>query len=430
MKKKRKRIIVPGVAAALATAVAFYAGSDEMEIVPEQTELYLPVGEEIYVDMLPLNIKGGEEGALYFSQGGALVKTMTLNQTGEYEVKIIAQDALGKQTECTLKVIGMNAPVILGIRDIYATEDAQIDYLDGISAMDVEDGDVTERVKVEVDEDSQSKEAYHLNYSITDSEGMSRSYSADVTILPEDELQKMVYTRQISSRKNMICGVERPFDSGISEEEDLEGNLDYVRAAVVQLHQASTDRSVSGSGFIMEITEDAVYIVTNRHVIRDYGRWDVFFMDGTKVVGEKLGTSDEYDVGVVKVLRNDIPVFLLRQLMTVHINQDDWNNRLFGVQFPAGYIAIDGSGEVRSVVTGNVVRTLADFSMGNKYPHTLLDFQLTAGDSGSPIFDAYGNLVSMVYGVSHEADQSIRNWGVPLDAVVVCYEQITGRSLF
>ncbi len=312
---RRKWIIILGVAAAAMMAVAFCAGcsaeQEELEIVPGQRGLSLPIGE-IHADRLSLD-------TAYFSRYEELVKEIVLKQAEKADGEDAAQDAQGGEAE-------------------------------------------------------------------------------------------------------------KPFDSSASEE--LEGKLDELKPAVVHLYHATTEMSVAGSGFLMEITEDAVYIVTNNHVIKDFDDWDVTFADGTKAVGEKVGVSDEFDVGVVKVQRGDIPDSLAQQLMTVRIDLDDWVNRLFGIRFPVGYITIDGSGEVRSKVTGNVIRTLAVFSRGNGNQQTLLDFPLTPGDSGSAIIDARGNLVSMVLGVSHESDQSTKYWGVPLDAIVMCYEQITGRSLF
>lgn len=441
MKKTRKERRLPLVlliAAALivtgAVVIWLQISHRGPKFTVEAEEICLPRGRQITTDMLPLSVEATCEVTLYFEQNGELTETLVLDELGEHEIRVVAVDARGKQAECSIKGIGMNVPDILGVKDIYAAEGAEIDYLSGISAMDVEDGDLTGSVEVGLvqqpaEQESSQTENSQVEYSVKDSDGMTNSITAAVHILPQDELQQMIFDRQVNCRDNLIFGVEKPYDAGASDAENLEENLDYIRPALVQLCQGTAESSTSGSGFIMEITQDKLYLVTNRHVIRDYDGWDVFFFDGTKVAGQKLGVSDEYDVGVVEVDRSNVPEYLQRQLMTVHVDVRLWND-LYRTQFAAGYIALDQSGEVRSKVTGNVLSTLADFTYGNKRQQTLLDFELSRGDSGSAIIDACGNLMSMVYGTSHEPDQSTKYWGVPLDAIVMCYEQITGRTLF
>lgn len=53
--------------------------------------------------------------------------------------------------------------------------------------------------------------------------------------------------------------------------------------------------------------------------------------------------------------------------------------------------------------------------------------ELEHGDSGSAIFDGRGNLISMAYAYSTDP---IRYWCIPLDGILECYEEITGRKVY
>ena len=49
------------------------------------------------------------------------------------------------------------------------------------------------------------------------------------------------------------------------------------------------------------------------------------------------------------------------------------------------------------------------------------------GDSGSAILDGHGNLIAMAYAYT---GSPTRYWCVPLDAILDCYTEITGRTPF
>ena len=91
-------------------------------------------------------------------------------------------------------------------------------------------------------------------------------------------------------------------------EDTMEAVLEQALPSVVQIYHGTPEGGhTAGSGFIMEMTDDTVYLCTNRHVIAKYDDWDVYFYDGTCIPGSKAGTDDVYDVGVVAVDRTAIP---------------------------------------------------------------------------------------------------------------------------
>ena len=63
----------------------------------------------------------------------------------------------------------------------------------------------------------------------------------------------------------------------------------------------------SGSGIIIQQTDDVLLIVTNNHVVEDSNKLSVTFVDGTTVDAEINGTDSSMDVAVITVPLSDIP---------------------------------------------------------------------------------------------------------------------------
>lgn len=207
----------------------------------------------------------------------------------------------------------------------------------------------------------------------------------------------------------------------------MEAVLEQVLPCVVQIyHETPEGGHTAGSGFIMEMTDDTVYLCTNRHVIAKYDDWDVYFYDGTCIPGKKAGTDDVYDVGVVAVDRTAIPEEVLEKLKTVSYDLAGWEG-LGNAELPVGIVRIGQEGDVLHTLTGSLLRKETEFLWGRGEKETEVRMAITDGDSGSAVFDENGKLVSMIFGCSQDAGGE-RDWGVPLRAIVSCYEKITGET--
>lgn len=218
------------------------------------------------------------------------------------------------------------------------------------------------------------------------------------------------------------------YDAGVTENMSLEETLEYLRPTAVQLYHAVDGGGyTAASGFLIEITQDRLYICTNRHVIWDYDDWDIFFYEGTKACGHKTGVSSQYDVGVVEVEKSQLSDELLQNLMTVPIDMTYWE-QLGTEELDIGLLRVGQNGDILYISTGKLLRKETEFLWGNGEKETELKIEQSDGDSGSAVFDRQGNLVSMIFGISHDAGGD-RNWGIPLNAIVECYREITGREL-
>ncbi len=398
------------------------------EIREKEGPVYLAAGvENLPEDAVAEIVDKDRDTRAYFVQDGIETDTITFEETGEYTLEIRAEDSSGNLSSTVLTVWVDTPPDIEGVRDFYITPGSAPDYLDSITAADKVDGDLTPDIVVDDSRIHLGREGvYELSYSVADGCGLVTERQATVTVASPGELQEMIGERRINRWEDVILGAPNPYDAGVMKEDDLEAALDYMRPALVQLYHERNNGYSAGSGYIMEITEDTVYICSNRHVAEKYDDWDVFFYDGTRVGGEHLGSSEEYDVGVVVVRREDIPGELLEQLMTVHIDRSYWS-RLDDQTLELGLERVDREGGIMHVTTGSLIKVKQLFEWYDRKDHTEVTVELEHGDSGSAILDGRGNLISMAYAYSTEPT---RYWCIPLDGILECYEEITGHRVY
>ncbi len=74
---------------------------------------------------------------------------------------------------------------------------------------------------------------------------------------------------------------------------------------------------------------------------------------------------------------------------------------------------------------GHLIKIKQDFEWYEHLNHTEVTVKLVQGDSGSAVLDGYGNLICMAYAFSSDPQ---RYWCVPLDGILSCYKEITGRT--
>lgn len=396
------------------------------EIVWKEGRIYLALGREVFVEDVIEGVLDADPGtAVYFRGAEGLSEDISFDSTGERELEILARDSSGNESFGSVSVIVDTPPVIQGVRDFYVTVGSSPDYLDQVTAWDEADGSVTGSIRVEDSSVFWDREGeYILKYSAADSCGLVTEEEANVLVASKDEIQALIGNRQIDYRTDVIIGAPNIYDAGVSEVDDLDETLEYMRPALVQLyHPTGRGGYSSGSGYIMEITEDTIYICTNRHVVSKYEDWNIYFFDGTNVPGRCLGTSEDYDVGVATVAVKDVPEELLLKLMTVHIDRRYWES-LDEQPIELALERIDREGGLIHATEGTLIKIRQSFEWYNQMDHTEVTVELVHGDSGSAVVDGYGNLICMAYAYS---TSPTRYWCVPLDGILSCYQEITER---
>lgn len=397
------------------------------EILWKEGQIYLAAGAECTVeDIIEGIVDADPQAEAFISRGGSLESSLCFDQMGQYQLEILARDSSGNETAGQISVIVDTAPSFDGIRDFYCIPGSDPDYLDEVTAQDDLDGDLTADIQVDDSEVNLNASGdYVLYYTAEDSYGLETVEEARVLVGSEDEIQALIGSRQIDYREDIIIGAPNIYDGGAAGYDDIDETLEYMRPALVQLYHGVGGGGYSaGSGYIIEITEDRIYICSNHHVVSKYEDWDIYFYDGTVIRGKAVGTSQRYDVGVVEVLLENVPEELLEKLMTVHIDKTYWES-LNQQDIEVGLERVDRTGGLLHVSKGKLIKVKQDFGWNNGAFHTEVTVELVHGDSGSAVLDGYGNLICMAYAYSTDP---VRFWCVPLDGILDCYREITGRT--
>lgn len=396
------------------------------EILWRETQVYLAAGSACSVEDVIRGVEDADpETQVFFLRDDVTLSEICFEEVGKYQVEILARDRAGNETRGSVGVIVDTAPVLTGVHDFYCIPGSALNYREAVTARDDQDGDLTEYIVVDdsrVDQDRRGK--YLLRYVVRDGYGLETVEEAQVLVASPEELQELIGQRLIDYRKDTIIGAPNIYDAGVSPREDMEETLEYMLPAIVQLYHATGRGGYSsGSGYIMEITEDTVYICSNSHVVEKYEDWEIFFYDGTSLPGKALGTSEIYDVGVAAVALEDVPEELLDRLMTVHIDMSYWES-LDEQEIEVALERVDREGGLLHISKGNLIKARQEFDWYEKRVHTEVTVELVHGDSGSALMDGYGNLICMAYAYSTDPT---RYWCIPLDGILDCYEEITGR---
>lgn len=364
---------------------------------------------------------------LHVQDVSGLLETVNYHNTGTFVCIVVAEDTSGNSASVSVPVTVGEAPVISGVRDIYVTLGSQVDYLEEVTARDGADGNLTGRITVDDGEVELTREGtYKLTYRVENDLGIDTVSCVDVTVASAEELQKLIGSRKVNRTSDKIIGAINPYDAGVSDHDSISDTLEYMRPALVQLYHAEGRGYTAGSGYIMEITEDTIYICSNRHVVEAYDSWDVYFFDGTRIRGRTLGYSDRFDVGVATVSVSDVPEELMEQLMTIHIDMEYWSG-LDDQRIDVGLERVDRTGGIMHTSTGIMLKVKQYFGWYDRENQTEVTLVLEHGDSGSAVMDGYGNLIGMAFAYTCAPR---RYWCVPLDGILEAYEGITGREVY
>ena len=364
---------------------------------------------------------------LSFAEDGGNRDAISFQETGSFSCMVVAEDSSGNRSQAALWVTVDTPPEISGVQDIYLKVGSQVNFLEHVTATARREGSLTDQIQVDdTGVDLTEEGVYWLSYRVEDSHGIEEVCDAKVVVASAADLQEMIGRRQINRNSHRIIGAANLYDGGASGQDDIDSTLEYMRPAFVQLYHRSDTGYSSGSGYIMEITEEEIFVCSNRHVVEKYDSWDIYFHDGTKVKGKAVGTCTGYDVGVVVLPREEVPEEVLEGLMTVHIDREYWSG-LDEEQIDLGLERIDRDGGILHTTTGSLVKIKQEFDWNDRKEQTEVTVRLEHGDSGSAVVDGHGNLICMAFAYSEDP---LRYWCVPLDGILEGYESITGRRVY
>src|SRR5690625_4760037 len=104
-------------------------------------------------------------------------------KSGGHIITYLVEDSQGAKTkvERVVTVEDNDVPVINGVDDISIQFASDIDLLEGITAKDKEDGNLTDKIEVKGSVDTEKAGDYTISYIVTDSGGVEKIVERTVT---------------------------------------------------------------------------------------------------------------------------------------------------------------------------------------------------------------------------------------------------------
>ena len=314
-------------------------------------------------------------------------------------------------------------PYFLGIKDFYVVQGNSVDYQQNIEAI----GRIGENITTDIWIDASNVildeiGSYELIYTVEDLRGNKVQKSCHVYVKTAEEIQNLIYNHKISVETAYIIGAENPYDGGVFQNSDIETVLEAMEPAFVRVFFENEKESSIGSGFIIEITEETIFIFTNAHVVNNQKEVEIYFYNGRCVTGQVMAVKDSLDMAVIEVNMEAFSQNFINTLRTVHIDEEYWKELKKDVSISIGYRCLNEKGILKYQETGELINK-EEILWAVDSPVTKYTMKNQQGASGSAVLDSSGNLITMVLGTSKEEGIE-ENWGVRLVDILQFYREI------
>lgn len=350
---------------------------------------------------------------------------------GIYTLTISVSDIFHNTSEITLTLKVEEPPVLEIPNDFYVAKNNEVNFTEYITAWDFISEDVDEEdVKVDTSQLNLSKEGtYEISFSATDDYGLTATKTANVHVSSQDALQELINTHVVNLSTSVIIGAKNLYDSGYYNSENIEFVQNIMLPCIVNIENDALE--TFGSGFIIEINDEFVTIVTNEHVISSDLTVDVTFFDAATCSGAVVASNAEKDIAFIRIpidgknSNTSLTSTYVKNLRTVHINKSYWDGLSDDCSITIGYNCINNEGKIWASDTGYMVEKVAVRNWNNykDVNETIISMDPIAGTSGSALFDGYGRLVGMIRGYTEYNGYS-ETVAVPLDEILKYFEII------
>lgn len=395
--------------------MTFYVAADREYDLRHFTMEVRDASEQVYLTV-PGDVEGTTQDFICFEE------------YGEAEFVLTATDMYGNSSSVTIPVYVDTAPEIEGVKECYIAVGSEPDFCNEVYAYDDFDGDLTGDIVVDEKElDCDKVGDYEITYYVEDGFGISTEESCVVHVMEETKIAELIATRTINRQEAYIVGVRNKYSTGAVKTATIQEQMDYVLPCLVHIRIGKSGGAYVGSGFIIDITDEYVYIGSNKHVLTFGGDRQVYFYDGAMATFEVVDMDEVTDTGVAKVRIEDIPQDTMAHLMSVNVSREAWE-RVDREEVPL-FFQLLGSNGVEYSRTGSELGYDTEFNIVS-IPTLRVTLRLEPGNSGSAIFDYEGNLIGIAVGAVTNPGKYVHYYAIGAEHLVRLYESATGNFLY
>lgn len=358
-------------------------------------------------------------------------ESFLFSDTGVYTLTICATDIFHNSSEQTITITVEAPPVIEAPSNFYVAEGSDIKFSEYADVWDFISQDLSsDSITIDASQVDLSKSgSYQISYSATDDYGLTATHVATVYVSTPTAIQERINTHSVNAATDVIIGAINPYDSGYYTTEDLAFIQQVMLPSIIHIENSTL--CTFGSGFIIEITDDFVTIVSNEHVITDDMTVDITFFDGTMKEGSVVAYNPRIDIAFIRIPIDGKSEYAsltseyVKNLRTVHINKGYWDKLANSKKLLIGYNCIDINGEIWQTTKGYMLEkdVLRDWNEYIDVNEMIISPPPIPGTSGSAIFDGYGHLIGMIRGYTHY-DTHTETVAVPLKEILNYFESV------
>lgn len=149
-------------------------------------------------------------------------------ETGEYDTVLTVADASGNSTEVPVHIVVGESPVFNGIEDITVSVGTEeVNYLDGISAVDCNENDITGQIVCDSSAvDLSTAGTYEIVYTVMDENGFKGTAKANVSVTEgkSDNTKKGTTNKANDNKKDSASKTNDNKNAEVSSTSNAGGN--------------------------------------------------------------------------------------------------------------------------------------------------------------------------------------------------------------
>ncbi len=230
---------------------------DQAPTISFADDLHLHLGQKSFNLMDGVSAHDVKDGDL--TNKVVLCSTVDVNTEGTYQVTYQVTDSAGHKTSATRDVVVTNDAPVIHVSGNNQTEVGHaFDPLQGVTADDYQDGDLTTEIKVAGDVDTSKLGDYELIYTVTDKNGAVTTLKRSVTVFataPTLDVSKVPTELKVGDQFNPKANVTAvsPYGDVIVA---VDGSVDTSKPGSYELAYTATDKF--GQKTVKEVTINVV----------------------------------------------------------------------------------------------------------------------------------------------------------------------------